>query len=93
MLGPIYIKGQCQHCDNFPMMLAILFSLETTVSLENGLQLHSGATPLLTESLASLESCYSADADADTLCQWTSMISNGIMKCKGDEYCNGISLP
>ena len=63
------------------------------MSLENGLQLHSGATPLLTESLGSLESCYSADADADTLCQWTSMISNGIMKCKGDEYCNGISLP
>ena len=40
--GSIYTKRQPQRCE----MLAILFSLKTTVSLENGLQLHSEATPL-----------------------------------------------
>ena len=45
-LGPIYTKWQRQHCPNSAMSLVILFSLKTVESLENGLQLHSGVTPL-----------------------------------------------
>ena len=41
------------------MMLAILFSLKSMEMLENGLQQHSGA---------SLQSCYSVDANA--WCKW-----------------------
>ena len=50
------------------MALVILFSLKTMVSLENGLQLHSDATPLFsmgTESLASSQS-----SNADDWCKW-----------------------
>ena len=49
------------------MTLAILFSLKTIKSLENGLQPHSGVTPLFSmriESLTPLQSCCSIDADA-----------------------------
>ena len=49
------------------MTLAILFSLKTMESLENGLQPQSGVTPLFsnrTESLASSQSCQSIDTDA-----------------------------
>ena len=57
---------------NAAMTLAILFSLKTMESLENGLQPQSGATPLFlmrTESLASLQNCRSIDAD--TWCKRT----------------------
>ena len=49
------------------MTLAILFSLKTTHSLENGLQLHSEATPLFSmriELLASSQRYRSIDVDA-----------------------------
>ena len=49
----------------------ILFSLKSVESLENGLQSHSGATPLFsmrTGSQVSLQSCCSVDADA--WCKW-----------------------
>ena len=46
ILGPMYTKRQRQLCDNAAMTLAILFSLKTMESLENGLQTQSGATPL-----------------------------------------------
>ena len=49
------------------MMLTRLFSLKTMESLENGLQLHSGATPLFsmrTILLASSQSCRSIHTDA-----------------------------
>ena len=52
---------------NAAMMLAILSSLKTVESLENGLQTHSGAIPLISrrrESQASSQSCRSVDADA-----------------------------
>ena len=35
-LGSLYTKRQCQCCDNSVMMLAILFSLKTVESLQNG---------------------------------------------------------
>ena len=54
-LGPIYTKRQRQHCDHSAIMLAILFSLKSMETLENGLQTHSGA---------SSQSCRSVDADA-----------------------------
>ena len=56
-----------QRSDNFVMMLAILFSVKTIESLENGYQPYSGATPMFsmrTELLASSQSCGSIDADA-----------------------------
>ena len=43
-LGSIYTKRQRQRHDNSGMMLAILFSLKTMETLENGLQPHSGAS-------------------------------------------------
>ena len=49
------------------MILATLFSLKTMESLKNGLQPHSGATPLFfmrTVLLASSQTCHSIDADA-----------------------------
>ena len=52
---------------NPAMTLAIMFLLKTIKSLENGLQPHSGVTPLFSmriESLTSLQSCCSIDADA-----------------------------
>ena len=56
----IYTKRQRQCCDNWAMMLAILFSLKTIESLENGVATHFQVTPLIsmrTESLASSQSC------------------------------------
>ena len=53
LLGPVYTNRQLQYSDNSVMTL--------------GLQPHSGAPPLFsmrTESLASLQSCHSIDADA-----------------------------
>ena len=41
-----YVKGPRQLCDNSAMTLAILLSLKSVESLENGLQSYSGATPL-----------------------------------------------
>ena len=58
-LEPVYTKHQHQSCNNFEMMLVILFSLKTMELLENGLQLHSRATPLFsmrTELLVSSQS-------------------------------------
>ena len=49
------------------MMLAILFSFKSMELLENGLQFHSGTTPLFSMidvSLPSLQSCCRIDADA-----------------------------
>ena len=66
-LRPVYTKRQRRLCYNAAMTLAILFSLKTMESLENGLQSKSGATPLFsmrTESQASSQSCHSVDADA-----------------------------
>ena len=45
-LGPVYTKRQRQCCDNSVMTVTILFSLKSIESLENGLQIHSGATLL-----------------------------------------------
>ena len=70
-LGPIYTKRPRQRWDNSAMMLAILFSLKTMESLENGLQPHSGATPLFsmrTVLLALSQRCCIIDADAR--CKW-----------------------
>ena len=53
------------------MTLAILFSLKTTVSLENSLQPYSGVTPLFpmnTVLLVSPQSCHSVGVDA--WCKW-----------------------
>ena len=51
------------------MTLAILFSLKTMGSLQNGVATHFQLTPLFTtDSLASLQSCCSVDADA--WCKW-----------------------
>ena len=63
----MYTKRQRQLCDNAAMTLAILFSLKSMESLENGLQTQSGATPLIsmrTESQASSQRCRRVDADA-----------------------------
>ena len=64
--GPIYTKCRRQYCNNSAMILALLFSLKSTASLENGLQPYSGVTLLFstrTVLLASLQSCRSVDAD------------------------------
>ena len=66
-LGPVYTKRQRQCCDNAAMTLAILFSLKTMESLQNGVATHFQATPLFsmkTESQASSQRCRSIDADA-----------------------------
>ena len=57
-----------QHCEK---MLVILISLKAGESLENGLQPHSGVTPMFsmrTELQASSHSCHNVDADA--WCKW-----------------------
>ena len=65
----VYTKRQRQHCNNSAMTLAILFSLKTMGSLQNGVATHFQLTPLFTtDSLASLQSCCSIDADA--WCKW-----------------------
>ena len=51
---PVYNKCQRQLCGNSAMIVAILFSLKSMETLENGLQPHSGASSL---------SCRNADAD------------------------------
>ena len=58
-LGFIYTKRQRKHSDNSTMTLAILLSLKTMESLQNGVTTHFQVTPLLslrTESLASPQS-------------------------------------
>ena len=62
--GSIYTKRQRQGCDNSAMMLAILFSLKTMESLKNRVATQLHCFPMRTESLASLQSCRSIDADA-----------------------------
>ena len=65
--GPVYTKRQHQRYDDDAMMLAILFSLKTMESLENGLQTQSGETPVFsmrTDSQASSLCCRSVDAFA-----------------------------
>ena len=59
VLGPVYTKQHSQHCDNCVMMLVILFSLKTMETLENGLQPHSGGTPLFSMRTVSLPSSHS----------------------------------
>ena len=53
-LGPVYTERQRQRCDHSAMMLAILFSLQTMETLENGFQILSEA---------SSQSCRSVEAD------------------------------
>ena len=56
MLGPVNTKRRCQCCDDFAMMLAIVFSLKTMKSLQIGVATHFQMTPLFstrTELLAS----------------------------------------
>ena len=65
--GPIYTERQHQCCDNSATTLVILISLKTMELIKNGLQPHSGVTPLFsmtTVLLASSQSCRSVDADA-----------------------------
>ena len=67
LLGPVYTKRLRQRCDNSAMMPAMLFSLKTVDSLQNGLQPHSGVTPsfsMKTLLLATSQSCGSVDSDA-----------------------------
>ena len=66
-LGPIYTMHQYQHCNNSEMTLAILFSLKTMESLENGLQPNSGVTLLFSTRrvlLVASQSCRSVDPDS-----------------------------
>ena len=66
-LGPVYTKCQHQCCNNSAMTLAMLFSLKTMESLENGLQPHSEATPLFSMravSPVSSQSFHSIDFEA-----------------------------
>ena len=66
-LRPVYTKRQSQCCDNSVMMLGILLPLKRMESLGNGLQPHSGVTPLFAmriELLASSQSCCSVHSDA-----------------------------
>ena len=61
------VKRQRQSCNNCAMTLAISLSLKTMQSLQNGVATHFRVTPLYsvrTESLLSLQSCRSVDADA-----------------------------
>ena len=84
--GHVYTKQQHQHCDNSEMMLAILFSLKSMESFENGLQLHFGVILLFsmrTESLASLQSCCSVDADT-----WCKRTLRNIHK-----FCTSLCVP
>ena len=62
-LAPVYTKHQHQRCDHSAMTLAILFSLKSPETLENGLQTHSAA---------SLQSYRSIDAD--TWYKWALML-------------------
>ena len=67
MLGPGYNKCQCQRCENCAMTVAILFSLKTMESLQNGVATHFQVTPsftMITESIASSQHCRRVDADA-----------------------------
>ena len=67
ILGPVYTAHQHQRFDNAAMTLAKLLSLKTMESLQHGLQLQSGVTPLFsmrTVLLVSLQSCHSIEADA-----------------------------
>ena len=66
LLGPGYTEHQRQRCDISVMTLALLFLLKTMETLENGLRLQSGVTPLFstrTELLTSSQRCRSIDAD------------------------------
>ena len=71
MLGPAYTKHQHQHCNNSVMMLAILLSLKTMESLQNGVATHLQATSLFsmrTVSLVSSQSCCSVYTKRQSLC-------------------------
>ena len=70
-LGPIYTKRQHQCCDNSVMMLAILLSMKSVESLQNGVATYFHTTPLIsmrTKTQASSQSCRSIDVDA--WCKW-----------------------
>ena len=56
MLGPVYTKHQHQHCNNSVMMLAILLSLKTMESLQNGVATHLQAASLFSMRTVSLVS-------------------------------------
>ena len=54
LLGLVYTKHQHKRCHHSAITLAIMFSLKSMETFENGLQTHSGA---------SLQSCRSIDPD------------------------------
>ena len=63
-LKPVYTKYQSQCCDNSAMTLAVLFSLKTILSLQNGIATNFQTAPLFsmrTVLLASSNSCYSLE--------------------------------
>ena len=67
---PFYTKRQSQCCDTSVMMLAILFSLKTIESLQNGVATYFPVTPLFsmrTVLLASSQRC--RKVEADTRCE------------------------
>ena len=71
-LRPIYIKRQGQHCDNSAMTLAILFSLKTLESLQNGVAAHFQVTSLFSMRILSMTSLQSSHSiDPDTCCKRT----------------------
>ena len=64
---PVYTKRQRQRCDDSAMTLVILFSLKPMELLQNRVVTFFQVTLLFsitTKLLASLQSCYSVDANA-----------------------------
>ena len=49
-LGSVYTMCQRQRCDNSAMRLAVLLSLKTMESLQNGVATHFRVTPLVSMS-------------------------------------------
>ena len=54
LTGPVYAEHRRQCCDNSVMTLVILVLLKSMQLLQNGLQPHSEATPLLSMTKGSL---------------------------------------
>ena len=67
-LGSVYTKRQRQRCDNSAMMLAILFSLKTMESLQNGVafQKYKCALNILRTYLGSFAASVSVNAATTT---------------------------
>ena len=89
-LGPVYTKRQRQRCDNSAMTLVILFSLKTVELFNNGLQPHSGVTPLCSMRmllLVSSQSCCSIDAWCKRTLTWIkhNLFNNDILDLKAQQ--------